>query len=68
MAYSYQEREIQETENSPEFHMTDFVHHTEDFLDKRWGSANDRKRVLGLFLEVIKEASVIPVSAAISLR
>ena len=61
-------REIQQTENIPEFHMTDFVHHTEDFSDKRWESADERKRVLGLFLEAIKEANVIPVSAAVSLR
>jgi hypothetical protein len=31
-------------------------------------SADERKRVLGLFLEAIKEANVIPVSAAVSLR
>lgn len=61
-------REIQKNENVPTFHMTDFVHHTEDFSDERWESEDERKRVLALFLDAMKSANVIPVSAAISLR
>jgi hypothetical protein len=62
-------REIQKTEQVPNpFHMTDFVHHTEDFSCRRWESADERKRILGLFLDAIKQANIIPVSAAVSNR
>jgi hypothetical protein len=59
---------IQEDEHVPPFHMTDFVHHTEDFSDKRWESAKERERILGLFLEAIGETHVIPVGAAVILK
>jgi Protein of unknown function (DUF3800) len=61
-------REIQNSEKVPTFHMTDFIHHTENFSDKRWESGDERKRILSLFLDATKSAKVIPVSAAISLR
>jgi hypothetical protein len=62
-------REIQKAECIPNpFHMADFVHHNEDFSDWRWESADERKRVLGLLLDAIKQANVIPVSAAVSLK
>ena len=61
-------REIQRVEKVPTFHMTDFVHHTEDFQDKRWESGDERKRILALFLEAIRCAQVIPVSAAVILK
>lgn len=62
-------REIQKAENVPNpFHMVDFIHHKEKFADKRWHLPDERKRVLGLFLDAIRNANVIPVSAAVSLR
>lgn len=68
-ALSSKWREIQKTECLPNpFHMVDFVHHKEKFSDWRWRSLDERKRVLGLFLDAIKTANVIPVSASVSLR
>src|SRR5258708_5263936 len=60
--------EIQKKENVPTFHTVDFVHHNEDFSDKRWESPDERKRILGLFLGALDQAHVIPVSAAVSLK
>jgi hypothetical protein len=62
-------REIQKTESIPNpFHMVDFVHHKEDFLDPRWHSAEERKRVLGLLLDALKATNIVPIAAAVSLR
>ena len=59
---------IQKEESVPSFHMTDFVHHSEEFSDKRWESQDERSRVLELFLDAIKHANVIPVSASVSIK
>jgi hypothetical protein len=62
-------RQIQKEEGVPNpFHMVDFVHHNEKFSDQRWESADERKRILGLFLAATQQANVIPVSASVSLR
>jgi hypothetical protein len=61
-------RLLQQRKNVPTFHMVDFVHHNEEFSDKRWESADERKRILNLFLDVLKQTKVVPVSAAVSLR
>jgi len=61
-------KEIQKDENVPTFHMADFVHHNEDFSDRRWESLDERKRVLSLFLDALEQAHVIPVAAAVSLK
>lgn len=61
--------EIQNIEQVPNpFHMVDFIHHNEKFSAKRWQSADERKRILTLFLDAVKQANVIPVSASVSLR
>lgn len=61
--------EIQKIEQVPNpFHMADFVHHNEKFSDQRWESVDERRRILGLFLDAVKQANVIPVSASVSLR
>ncbi|HZQ21680.1 MAG TPA: hypothetical protein VFA89_02675, partial [Terriglobales bacterium] len=66
---SKQWRELQKSEAVPNpFHMVDFVHHKEKFSDKRWHSFGERKRVLDLFLDVVKSINVIPASASVSLR
>lgn len=49
------------------FHMVDFVHHNEDFSDKRWEDQDERNRVLGLLLRTIAKVDVIPVGAAVVL-
>jgi hypothetical protein len=57
-----------DAENIPKpFHMVDFVHHSEDFSDARWGNQAERLRVLNLLLEIIERAEAIPVAAAVSL-
>jgi len=62
-------REMQKQEDIPNpFHMVDFVHHKERFIAKRWESKQERARVLQLLLDVIGDARVIPVSAAVSNR
>jgi hypothetical protein len=67
IALSNRWRKIQDAEQVPTFHMTDFVHHTEDFSDKRWESEDERARILTLFLDAIETAKVIPVSASVAL-
>lgn len=67
-ALSEKWREIQDKEKVPTFHMTDFVHQTEGFKDSRWKSADERKRILGLFLDAIASAKAIPVAAAVVLK
>lgn len=67
--FSQDWRSIQEKERLPNpFHMVDFVHHKEKFLDQRWHSLDERRRVLGVLLETIRPTNVIPVAAAVSLR
>jgi hypothetical protein len=68
IALSEKWREIQSKEKVPTFHMTDFVHQTENFKDSRWKSAAERGRILGLFLHTIASAKAIPVAAAVVLK
>ena len=60
-------REVQKREDIPNpFHMVDFVHHKERFLNERWKSREERERILRLLLDIISDVKVIPVSAAVS--
>ena len=68
IALSEKWRAIQAKEMVPTFHMTDFVHQTENFKDSRWKSAAERGRILGLFLHTIASAKAIPVAAAVVLK
>jgi hypothetical protein len=61
--------ECQRAERIPKpFHMTDFIHHTEEFSARRWEDQNERIRVLELLLSIIKRAEVIPIGAAVVLK
>jgi hypothetical protein len=50
------------------FHMVDFVHHTEDFSDKRWEDEQERIRIITHLLAIIERAGVIPIAASIKLK
>jgi Protein of unknown function (DUF3800) len=66
---SRQWRELQRKECIPNpFHMVDFVHRKKDFRDWRRESIDERKRILGMILDLLRPLNVIPVSAAVSLR
>jgi hypothetical protein len=56
-------------ENIPQpFHMVDFVHHSEDFSDRRWEEHDERMRILNQLLSMIERTQAMPVAAAVSLK
>jgi len=72
--FSEEWEECLRTEKIPKpFHMTDFVHHSEKFSKKiygssRWEDRAERNRVLELLLGIIQRADVIPVGASVFLK
>lgn len=67
-AFTEEWNELLRAEYIPKpFHMVDFIHHNEDFSDKRWEDQDERNRVLGLLLRTIEKVDVIPVGAAVVL-
>jgi hypothetical protein len=62
-------RSVCEEEKVPwPFHTADFVHAKEDFKSARWTDRRERMRVITLLLNVIDNAGVFPVAAAVVLR
>lgn len=49
------------------FHMTDFVHQSEDFRNSRWKDEKERKRVFLHLLAIIERAEVVPIGATVVL-